>query len=191
VTTIELPFSLGVTVWHAAYGYESWWIECPECLGTKKVKVSLATGEEYELECRCCQEGYEPSRGKIQTGQSRFTPTLFTPGRFRIEGAEVWYSESSPDASSYSSVSADVLFLDKAACAARCDEENAKHDKERAEQALRNLMHKRKDYAWSVHYWRGQLKQKRRDVELIEARLVEVTARKRFTAQNAPKDDRG
>lgn len=177
-TTIELPFALGVTVWHAAYGCESWWVDCPECLGTRKLRVSIATGEEYELECRACQDGYEPARGKVKKYEHRFTPTLFTPNRFRIEGEEIWYSESSPDANSYSNTPAHDLFVDKGACAARCDEENKRLDKEKADQELRNLMHKRKDYAWSVHYWRSELNRKRRDVELIEKRLVEISARK-------------
>ena len=189
MTTIELPFALGVTVWHAAHYLECSWVECPECLGTRKLKVTLANGEEYELECRGCQDGYEPARGKIKRTRYRCKPLPFTPQRFRIEGDDIWYSESSPEANAYSNTPSADLFVDRDACVVRCDERNAELNKQESARELQNLMHKRKDYAWSVHYWRGQLADKRKEIERIEARLVEISARKRSTSIQAGQHD--
>ena len=174
---IELPFALGETVWHAAHRADRTWVECPECLGTKTIKVTLATGEEYELGCAACSRGYEPSSGKVEKTEHRFKPTLFTPQRFSIDSDGVRYSESIPDATAYAHVSSNDLFVSEEACAARCSEENKRLDKEWAERELQNLMSKRKDYAWSVHYWRRQLADKRKDIERIEQRLVQIKER--------------
>ena len=59
-------FKIGDKVFQANYGRHERWIVCPDCLGTKHVKVILGDGTEVQIECGGCDPGgYEPSLGRI------------------------------------------------------------------------------------------------------------------------------
>jgi hypothetical protein len=63
---IEPKFKLGDTVYMASYDLAEKTIVCPDCLGSAKVKVTLATGEEIMIECGACDPGgYQGSTGRI------------------------------------------------------------------------------------------------------------------------------
>ena len=97
MTTITLPFELGVTVWHPSNGHNETWVTCPECMGSKVVTLTLGNGEQYQLGCAACGPGYEQPRGVVQETKYCCVPESFTPRRFSIEGSEIHYSESSPE----------------------------------------------------------------------------------------------
>ena len=182
--TVTLPFHLGVPLWHAAYGAQDEWVTCPECLGTKEVKVTLANGEEYMLDCRCCQSGCEESRGVVHRQNYDFTPTPFIARRWGTDGDKFWFSSQAPDANCWTHVSQDDLFTDEEACRARCEERNAELAKRQEEQQLANLKSKRRDLAWSVHYWRNQLSRLRSDIERVEKRLRACQERGKETSHD-------
>ena len=181
-TEIKLPLPLGVTLWHASHGAGEEWITCPECLGTKELKLTLANGEEYMVDCRCCQSGYEAPLGLIRRYRYDFKPVPFIARRWGTDGDKFWFSEQSPHANCWTRVDQDDLFTDETACRARCDQRNAELATQQEEQQYNRLMSKRKDLAWSVHYWRSQLARHRRDAELVEKRLRECQERKKVKA---------
>jgi hypothetical protein len=176
---VKLPLPLNITLWHAAYGATEEWLICPECMGTKEVKLTLANGEEYMLDCRCCQSGYDPPLGRIRRHIYDFRPTPFVARRWGTDGDKFWFSESDPTSPCWTRTNEEDLFTDETLCRARCEAKNAELSQQQAEQGLRNLMSKRKDLAWSVHYWRSQLADRRRDVEMIEKRLRACQERKK------------
>ena len=169
--SITIPHPLNVQLWWVGLGSRTERRKCPECLGTRVVELHLANGEKYSLDCECCSRGCEGPYGFINETIHEYTPTPFTARRVRMDGEEFWYSESGPDAASYSSANADDLFQNIEQCAARCAEKTAEAAKEREEQAVRQLESKRKRLAWSVHYWRGQAKKLETDLERARARL--------------------
>ena len=179
---VKLPFPLGVTLWRAAYGAGEEWVTCPECLGTKEVKLTLANGEEYMLDCRCCQSGFGPPRGLIHRCIYDFRPTPFVARRWGTDGSKFWFSDAAPDATCFTHVDQDDLFTDEAECLTRCEQRNAELSKRQEEQQYSHLMSRRKDLAWSVHYWRSQLARHKKDVELAEQRLRACQERKRVKA---------
>ncbi len=171
VMTIALPLPLNVTLWWTGTGARTEQQKCPECLGTRVSEVHLANGEKYSLDCACCQSGYDPPRGYLNVTVYEYTPTPFVASRVRVDGDEYWYSESPPGASSYSSVESKDLFRTREECAARCAEKTADQAKARDEGAFRHLESKRKSLAFSVHYWRGQVRKLTAELERAQARL--------------------
>ena len=59
-------FAIGETVYRATYDRHAKWVTCPDCLGSKHVKVVLGDLTEVVIDCGGCDPGgYEPSKGVI------------------------------------------------------------------------------------------------------------------------------
>lgn len=169
--SIELPFALGETVWHAGFEANDSYITCPECLGTRVVTLLLANDESYSLDCACCGVGFDGPRGVVKAFSHDRRPRPFTPHRVRMDGDEFTYSESDPSANCYSSAYAKDLFATLEECQAHCEVLNAEQRAYQEKQALNHRMSKRRDMAWSVHYWRSERARLVKDLERLEVRL--------------------
>lgn len=180
--TISIPFAIGQPLWWIGSGYQEEWITCPECAGTRVITMIQGNGEQFAIECAACSLGWEPARGAVKRTFYQHKPTPFIPKRVDISGGEIHYSEASPDASGYSFAYVKDLFASEVACADRCAELNEERTKAAEEQALAQLASKRKNLAWSVHYWGGQVKALERDLERVRTRLGACKERKRIVA---------
>jgi len=175
---IELPFELGVQVWKATLHYREVREVCPECNGNKVVVVTQGNGESFELPCKGCDgDILTPPRGYVTRHESDYIPGSFTPRRWGMNGADPYYSESEPDASSWSYTDAKDLFADFMECNDRCKQLNVEWDAREKDQAYQHLMHKRQDYAWSVHYWRNKQKSLQKELSWIDNRLTQIKER--------------
>jgi hypothetical protein len=168
---IKIPFAIGKKIWWTGNGYRTENVVCPECAGYKYVTVIQGNGETYTLDCRCCQLGYDHPLGWIERTIHEHVPTPFIPGRVEISGQHIRYSESGPNATCYSSIDAENLFETEEECAVACEKENKKQAEWEAEREIKNLQGRRKDNAWSVHYWGGIVKRLERELEVTKARL--------------------
>ena len=54
-----MPYKIGDTVYTSHGSPEKKQIPCPDCLGTKVWKCITPAGEEFDLDCRTCQHGWE------------------------------------------------------------------------------------------------------------------------------------
>lgn len=175
----DLPFDIGVPVWKATYQYTEERVVCPECNGDLTVTVTQGNGEAFKLPCRCCDgDIMTPPRGYIVKRKSNYIPVSFTPFSWG-KGPDLWFSESYPEASSYTITYAKDLFKDFTECVDRCAALNFEQDTVRANQEYQHLHHRRKDYAWSAHYWRSKRNSLRKELEYIDARLVQIAERKK------------
>ena len=177
--SIPIPFALGEPLWHTGYGHREEWIECPECAGSRALTLIQGNGKEVSIACACCSRGFEDPSGTVKRTHYERTPTRFTPRRVSVSGDEIRYSESEPDATAFNMVYATDLYVDRDECANRCEEDNAKHEKAQDELLLRNLVSKRREMAWSVHYWGRQVKTLERDLGRARERLSASKARKK------------
>jgi hypothetical protein len=168
---IEIPFAIGQTVWRAAIEPVTTYLECPDCCGKKKVTVTQGNGEVYTLDCRCCQTGYDSPTGRIQRTEWKSVPTEVTLRRVDISGNEIRYSDSPPGSCSYRIYNVEDMFLTKEAAQVRSEELNAKQTAYEAERFINNMASKKKDLAWSVHYWSRLAATKEKEIEEIYARL--------------------
>jgi hypothetical protein len=171
MTTITLPFTIGETIWHAAYGCIEERIPCPECAGTRVIEMIKGNGERVALDCAECSSGYDPPRGWVTKSTLAFTPKPFTPRRWSVDGEGFTFSESEPGASCYSSAYQRDLFHSRAECEARCKEQNAENTAENERRAAAHLESKRRSLAHSASYWSGQVRRLEKDLEVARARL--------------------
>jgi hypothetical protein len=175
---IELPFELNVPVWKATLHYREVREVCPECNGDLTVTVVQGNGEQFKLPCKGCDgDILTPPRGYVTHQESDYIPVSFTPQRWGMNGNDPYYSESPPDASSWSHTDAKDLFADFAECNDRCKVLNVERDAELKAREYQHLKHKRQDYAWSVHYWRNKRNSLRKELEWIDNRLVQIKER--------------
>ena len=70
----EPRFKIGDTVWTSDWGMKKVWVVCPVCDGNLEIKVTLGNGTEVMIDCRYCQAGIEPPKGKVISGYER-SPT--------------------------------------------------------------------------------------------------------------------
>jgi hypothetical protein len=182
--TIPIPFALGVPVWWVGHGYREEWVTCPECAGTKKITMILGNGDAVELWCGNCAQGYEPASGLVRISTYHHTPERFTPERVRVDGEEISYLTDG-----HGIVYASNLFLTEAECLAACEALNAKKNAEDEARRLSITKSKRRDLAWSVSYWRNQVKRLREDLARTEAHLMKCEQRKRRTKEPQPLAD--
>ena len=169
--SIAIPFALESELWWTGNGYTETWIECPECAGTKAITLVQGNGQSVSVDCAACSMGYQPPSGMIKQITYQHTPERFTPRRVKVDGDEIWYSESGPFESGYSQVSAKSLFASKDECQNACDALNHERNIMERNRDINNLLDKRKKMAWSAHYWGRKLADTQKELETIKARL--------------------
>jgi len=180
--TLVIPFAIGETIWWVGYGSRTERMPCPECCGSKVLTLIQGNGVQVSINCACCGHGYEEPRGWIEQTIMEHRPTSFTPRRVDISGATIRYSEDNPASNCWRPVEVENLFRDEAECARRCEALNEADRKHREKQSINHLASKRRDMAWSVHYWGRRVTDLRRDLELAESRLDACKARKKVVA---------
>ncbi len=162
-------FKIGDTAYYANFNplQEKWTTICPECLGTLKLRVILATEEELSIDCECCDHGgYYGSQGKMQTYEP--TPNArqikITGLEDRGEGNERYYFGGS-----YLSDS-EQLFVTEAE-AITCANELAAQYSAKQEESLHRKKKQKKKWSWHVTYHRREMKRSLADAERHAAKL--------------------
>jgi hypothetical protein len=185
LASLEIPFAIGEQCWHIGPGSREEILPCPDCAGTKFVTLILGTGEEHTLDCRGCQSGYDPPRGYITKTIRGYTPTPFTPARVTGFDGErgVQYTEAPPDASCYRTASSVDLFKTREECEIACKARESDFYTEEEIRIRNQLVGRRKDLAWSVHYWRDQIRRLEGDLEAARNRLDVCKAREQKKAK--------
>jgi hypothetical protein len=175
VTTITLPFELGEKYWVAEQVQARNHEVCPECVGTKKVTLTLGNGESYEIPCAACSAGYEPPTGVVRNPITTFVAVPFVARRFHMDHDGKWtYSDSPPDAMSYRMWSEDRIFRTEAEAEVECQHLHVAHMRHMEAQYINQFSMRKKSYATSVHYWRGQRRDYEKKLAWIDAKLVQL-----------------
>lgn len=171
--SIEIPFAIGTILWWTGNGYHSKTITCPECCGTKLVKLTLGNGEQYEIDCGGCWVGCDPPRGFIEINYTKYEPRHFECVSVEAAGADGFrYRDHFGN-----SVKVADLFTDENACAAECVRMNERHEIYSLDGQIRNRSESaRKKCAWSVHYWRRQRADLVKQIARIDERLRAIAA---------------
>lgn len=176
--SIRIPFALGVQCWTVRQRNYPEWVTCPECVGTKFLTLTLGNGAQHQVACGNCAPGYDAPRGVVKTCEYQNYAETFTPVRVTdLRGDEVMYTDAPEGASAYSCTSSTRMFATQAEAEAAAAKMNEEHAAAMQKQILTNLMHKRRDLAWSVSYWRQKVAGLRRDLERAEERLNTSLAR--------------
>jgi hypothetical protein len=157
-------FKIGDKVFQASYGRQERWITCPDCLGSKRVKVILGDGTEVSIECGGCYPGgYEPSRGAIRQYDFAVEVTERTVTGVCMHGTEVKYELDNHGGSYYTGDDTTVF--------ATVEEARAKGERDKAEHEEaenKRFLAKTKDHhswAWNSTYHRRCAEKARKEME--------------------------
>jgi len=159
---LEIPFPIGAKVWWSGPKYEETYETCPDCAGTRTIRMALGCGDVVELACATCTCGFDPPRGVVKKTICGYGPREVDLGNVEIYRDEVRYT-----AAGYT-IDARELFTDRAMCEVRCEELRAAKQKDEDRMFLARHKSKRHDMASSVRYWRDQVR--RLEEELARAR---------------------
>lgn len=163
-------FNIGDTAYVARHSpHTEVWVQCPECLGTRTMRVILATGEEHTIDCACCERGYEGSPGKILTWQAQASvgAVTITGVESRMDGdtLEVAYRYGPNFISDGCNV-----FATRDEAMVRAEELTAKHNEEQAKRVRCKEKDTRK-WAWNISYHRKEIREAHRKIEYHTAKL--------------------
>jgi hypothetical protein len=169
-------FNIGDTVWHAKAMNKEKWITCPDCLGTRTLKVILGDGTEHVIDCAGCSRGYEGPTGSIRSYnyESVIEPKTITGVQIKSDEVE-YYSEC------WILKACDVFATETEA-----RERSAILMTEYEEAERKRLASKEKpsrDWAWHVHYHRSCIRKAEAEYAYHTAKLaVSLTHKKEGAA---------
>lgn len=185
-SSIEIPFALGVQVWHAAPISTEEVELCPECLGTKKIRIVQPNGDEFEQGCAACYIEYGMPCGQRRIHRCKFYPREYTPtGVERIDDQDgVTYKNWPSGTGGGSLVCSRRLRATKEACEVLCAEMTAASRVEEDKRHEVCLRISKEKYAWSLNYWRSQRADHVRQIELIDMRMKQIKESKMHLKMN-------
>lgn len=152
------------TVYFASFEMRKKYIECPDCFGTKHLRVILANGEEHNIECSGCAAGYEPPCGRVvrYEYEARVEEKVVTGMEIR-DGVTRYYSDNSI-------LEQQDTFTTKAEAQQRAEQKA----KEWQDEMNRRISMKEKDtrtWAWNVHYHRSCIRRAEKDLAYHKEKL--------------------
>jgi hypothetical protein len=157
-------FNIGDTVFHANYSMGEQWVTCPDCFGTKTLKVILGDGTEYVIDCAGCSHGCTPPSGQVKRyAHSSFIEEVVISG---VQQTDKGYEYRSY----YHILSGENVFATREEAEARAAELITIKDQEEQER----LQRKEKDtrsWAWHVHYHRDKIRRAKTEIEYSEKKL--------------------
>lgn len=170
-------FEIGDTVFNASYEWAEKFVTCPDCLGSKHVKVVLGDGTEITIECGGCDPGgYNGSTGTIRQYdyQTRINQHTVTGVRLSSDGVE--YDLDHYGAGVYYTGTSKNTFATKEEALAAGEAQKAEHEAEEN----KRFMAKTKDgksWAWNATYHRRCIKDLERQIEYHRSK-VQICAAK-------------
>jgi hypothetical protein len=146
-------FKIGDKVFKGFYGRKERWVKCPDCFGSKRVKVVLGDDTEVSIECGGCYPGgFDPSLGIIRQYDYVTEAREHTVTGVNLRADVVSYELDNFGGSYYTATDQEV-FATKDEAQAAAEEQRAHHEAEEN----RRLMAKTKDHkswAWNATYHR-------------------------------------
>ena len=175
-------FNIGDKVFMATYGRNEKFVTCPDCLGSKQVKVVLGDGTEILIECGGCDPGgYQGSTGRIRQYDYSVEAIerTVTGVKTTMSGTE-YELDNFGGCSYYIGDQSKVFATEELAIAAGNLLKQQFEDEEN-----KRLMAKTKDHkswAWNATYHRRCIKDLERQLEHHRTK-VEICATKKGVAQ--------
>ncbi len=168
-------FKIGEKAWLLRVGRQEKHVECPDCLGTKRLRFIPADGEEVLLECRGCQSGFYGAQGTVRTWDcSAIVEEILIQGveteMDELGGAVACGYKYNMQGSCANIARPEYLFETKD----EADLAGILATKRENEAELKRAMCKTKDHkswAWHVSYHRGEIRDAKKRIEYAEEQL--------------------
>jgi len=162
-------YNIGDVVWRPTFDSEQEWVECPECGGTGRLRVTFHDETTVSIECANCSRGYGPPTGKVSRYRRHPEAHRGVISEMRVSATDTEYYVMSPTGGTW-----------------LCREENLSrnHDDamvmaqaladEVSAEELRRIYRKEKDtrsWAWNASYHRKCIKDAQRNLEYHTKKL--------------------
>jgi len=175
-----MKFKIGDKCWYARAGQEEIKTTCPDCDGTRRIRMILANDEQISIDCGGCGLGYMGATGTIT--EYKFKAFVINAAIDGIEETRenTKYRVSSFTGGYYSFDEKDV-FLTEEEAVERCKllvKEAEDAEKER-------LLRKEKDtksWAWNASYHRRCIKDAEKNLSYHKSKLSVASAKAKETA---------
>ena len=166
-----MRFNIGDTVYWASYQHKAQHIPCPDCGGTKRVRVILYDNEEVSIECATCSHGYNPPKGTIVVYEYSKDAKKGT-----ITGVEIREDGTQWRISQGYIVKDSEVFPTREAALARA-EETAVHANAEEQRRISDKERPTRTWAWNASYHRREIKECERRITYHKAKLAVADAR--------------
>lgn len=167
---MDMKFEIGEVVWWAHPDTTEKTVECPDCGGTGRLRVTFHDETQVSIPCQNCTRGFEEPTGRIAYyDRSPSVQQVTITGVDITDGKTEWRTTGSVPGIS-SRIEEKNLSRDVDEAAKRCEEI--------AEQSniaeLARIMNKEKDtrsWAWNATYHRKEIKECERRIVYHTAKL--------------------
>lgn len=171
-------YNIGDVVYVGKWEAREFTEPCPDCGGTRKLKVILFDGTEYDIACEGCKRGYDGPYGFVRrtaykASVSELVIQGVEMGCFSDEKGQWKYRlgyEIGSNICSYQSVKESEIFLDEQAAMQFA---LAKGRQMEINEASRVMMKEKPTHTWAWHvtYHRREIKRAKRDLEYHSQKL--------------------
>lgn len=164
-----MTFKIGDMVWLARFDATASSVECPDCGGTGRLRVTFHDETQVSIHCANCARGYEPPTGRVTVHERKATALyLWVTGmEVNAEGIEYRLSDH---ATGYGYLSKDV-FATKEEAEARGAEMADAANREELARVYRKERGTR-SWAWNASYHRKEIKRCQQEIERHTAKLA-------------------
>lgn len=151
-------FNIGDKVFTANYGKHEKLVTCPDCLGSKRVKVVLGDGTEVLIGCGGCDPGgYEPSTGYIRQYDCFVKSEQHTVTGVKVTKDAVEYDLDNFGSGSYYTGNNLTVFATELEALA-CGELDRRNYEDEENKRLMAKTKDHKSWAWNSSYHRKCIK---------------------------------
>jgi len=162
-------FNIGDTVWMARFDTTESSVECPDCGGTGRLRVTFHDETQVSIHCANCSRGWEPPTGRIIVHKraARAALARVTGIEMNAEGVEYRVTDL---VGGYTFLSKDVFASREEAEAKGVELAEAAKQEEMA-----RVYRKERDtrtWAWNASYHRKEIKRCEREIERHKAQLA-------------------
>lgn len=176
-------FKIGDQVWMARFEGVSSSVECPDCGGTGRLRVTFHDETQVSIHCANCALGWEPPTGRVVVHERKAFahPCHVTGMEITAEGVEY----SLAGIAGYHFRSRDVFSSVEAA-----EARGAELADEANKEELARVYRKERDHrtwAWNATYHRNEIKRCQKEIERHTAKLnvASLKAKAERTAKRA------
>ena len=170
-------FKIGDNVFMARYDKVENFVTCPDCGGSKRIRVLLHDDTEISIACGGCDPGgYEPPTGRIKQYAYTVFASPYTVTGVKITSDDVSYELNNFGGAAYWSADKKDLFATVPEAVACGEIQKLAHEADEN----KRLMAKTKDaksWAWNATYHRQCIKRLERDLEYHRSK-VQICAAK-------------
>ena len=164
-------FKIGDHVWRASFGSTERYVECPDCGGTGRLRVTFHDETTVSIDCQNCSAGYNPPTGRVKLYSRSGEATMHMVAGIEMETDGIRYRLGVPGAGHYYIGEAHNVFATKDEALARAAELAKEADAE-AEAAFLRKEKDTRTWAWNASYHRNEIKRHKQQIEYHTRKLT-------------------